>query len=159
WFTEAGSGEIGRITTAGVITEFVIPVPPNGVSDPEDITAGPGGALYFTDFGRDQIGRITTDGVFTQFNLPPGRGPQGIVAFADGDLYFPEAASGGMGRPPASALAPGAPTSGSPPLEEFDFIPAGSVPLGITIAPGGDIWFTLNATNAIGTFLAHLQQL
>ena len=159
WFTQAGSGQIGRVTTAGVFTEYTIPVAANGVSDPEDIVAGPGGHLYFTDFGRDQIGRITTDGAVTQFNLPVGRGPQSIVAFDDGDLYFTEAASSRIGRLPASALAQGAPGFGSPPLEEFDFIPRDSVPLGIAISPTGDIWFTLNNGNAVGNFLAHLQQL
>lgn len=159
WFTEAGSGQIGRVTTAGAFSEFVIPVVVNGVSDPEDIIAGPGGHLYFTDFARDQICRITTAGVITQFNLPVGRGPQQLTVFSDGDLYFTEAASGRIGRLPASALAVGAPTAGSPPLEEFDFIPRDSVPLGITISAGGDIWFTLNNGNAVGNFLSHLQQL
>ena len=173
WFTQAGSGEIGRITTAGVVTQFTIPVPnPAAFSDPEDIVAGPGGALYFTDFGRDQIGRITTSGQITQFNLPVGRGPQQIVAFSDGDLYFTETASSRIGRLPASALASGAPTTpanqtpgNSPgasllvPLEEFDFIPRDSIPLGITISGSGDIWFTLNNGNAVGNFLAHLQQI
>jgi streptogramin lyase len=160
WFTEAGAGQIGRLTTAGNFTEFNIPVPNAGaMSDPEDIVAGPGGHLYFTDFGRDQIGRITTSGVITQFNLQTGRGPQQLTVFSDGDLYFTEAASSRIGRLPASALAVGAPTSGVPPLEEFDFIPRDSAPLGITIDKGGDIWFTLNNGNAIGNFLSHLQQL
>lgn len=159
WFTQGGSGQIGRITTAGVVTEFLIPVNSGGFSDPEDITAGPGGALFFTDFGRSQIGRITTAGAITQFSLPANRGPQGIVAAPDGDLYFTEAASGRIGRLSASALIPGRPTSGSPPLEEFDFIPTTSAPLGITTDTLGDIWFTLNGANAIGTFLAHLEQI
>ncbi len=159
WFTQAGSGQIGRVSTTGVVTEFQIPVNASGVSDPEDIVAGPGGNLFFTDFGRDQIGRITPSGQITQFNLPVGRGPHDLVAFGDGDLYFTESSSGRIGRLPASALAVGAPTSGSPPLEEFDFVPAGSVPLGLTISPAGDIWFTLNNGNAVGSFLAHLQQL
>ena len=33
WFTEAGSGEIGRITTAGVVTnEFALPTPTHTTS-------------------------------------------------------------------------------------------------------------------------------
>ncbi len=160
WFTESGSGEIGRITTAGVVTnEFVIPVPANGFSDPEDITAGPAGALYFTDFGRDQIGRITTDGVITQFSLPVGRGPHDIVAAPDGNLYFTESASSRIGKLPAGSLAVGRPTSGSPPLEEFDFIARDSVPLGLALDGSDDIFFTLNAGNGIGTFEAHLAQI
>lgn len=160
WFTEAGAGQIGRVTVNGGITEFNIPVPQgNNVSDPEDITAGPNNALYFTDFGRDQIGRITTSGVITQFNLPIGRGPQNITAAPDGDLYFTEAASGRIARLPAHALAVGATIKGSPPLEEFDFIPANSTPLGIAVDAIGDIFFTLNAANGVGTFQAHLAQI
>src|SRR5262245_37098589 len=160
WFTQAGSGQIGRITTAGVVTEFTIPVPNAGAfSDPEDIVAGPGGHLYFTDFGRDQIGRITTDGQITQFSLPVGRGPQQIVAAPDGNLYFTEAASSRLGRLPANALAPGRPTTGAPPLEEFDFIARDSVPLGIALSGSDDIFFTLNGGNAIATFEAHLAQI
>ena len=85
-------------------------------------SAGLAGALYFTDFGRDQIGRITTSGQITQFNLPVGRGPNQIVAAPDGNLYFTESASSRIGRLPSNALAAGRPTSGNPPLEEFDFI-------------------------------------
>jgi streptogramin lyase len=160
WFTQAGSGQIGRITTAGVVTEFTVPVQSStSFSDPEDIVSGPGGHLYFTDFGRDQIGRITTAGVFTQFNLAEGRGPQQIVAAPDGNLYFTEAGAGRLGRLPANALNPGRPTSGSPPLEEFDFIARDSVPLGIAVSNSDDVFFTLNGGNAIATFEAHLAQI
>jgi streptogramin lyase len=159
WFTEAGSGQIGRLTTAGAFTEFSIPVVANGVSDPEDITLGPGGNLFFTDFGRDQIGRITPSGEFTHFDLPVGRGPHDIVADPDGELYFTMAASGRIGRLPASALATGRPTSGEPPLEEFDFIPAVSTPLGLALDDNKDIFFTLNAGNAVAFFQAHLLQI
>ncbi|HYH68741.1 MAG TPA: hypothetical protein VD866_28875, partial [Urbifossiella sp.] len=159
WFTQAGSGQIGRVTTSGSFTEFDIPVSANGVSDPEDITVGPGGNLFFTDFGRDRIGRLTPDGVFTHFDLAVGRGPHNIVANDDGDLYFTMAASGRLGRLPANALAPGRPTSGSPPLEEFDFIPANSTPLGLALDDNGDIFFTLNARDSVAFFQAHLVQI
>ena len=164
WFTQAGSGQIGRITTAGTVTEFAIPVPNAAAfSDPEDITAGPNG-LYFTDFGRDQIGRITYDGQITQFNLPVGRGPNQIVFAGDGNLYFTETASSRIGKLPANALAPGRPTFGTPPLEEFDFIARDSAPLGLAlagpdVAGSEDIFFTLNNGNAVATFAAHLAQI
>jgi virginiamycin B lyase len=54
WFTENSSGKIGRITTAGIITdEFP------GASSPKGIVAGPDGALWFTE-EVGNIGRITT---------------------------------------------------------------------------------------------------
>lgn len=164
WFTQAGSGQIGRVTTGGAFTEYSIPIPNAAAfSDPEDIVVGPNG-LYFTDFGRDQVGRITYDGQVTQFSLPLGRGPSQIVYAADGNLYFTETASSRIGKLPANALVPGRPTSGNPPLEEFDFIARDSAPLGLAlagvdIAGSEDIFFTMNNGNAIGTFAAHLAQI
>jgi virginiamycin B lyase len=59
WFTEHNGNKIGRITTAGVITEF--PIPTAG-STPWGITAGPDGALWFAESNANKIGRITTAG-------------------------------------------------------------------------------------------------
>jgi len=56
WFTETGSDQIGRLTTAGVLTnEF--PVPDTG-SAPLGITLGPDGHLWITETGSDQIAVI-----------------------------------------------------------------------------------------------------
>jgi hypothetical protein len=57
WFTEYIGNKIGRITTAGVITEFSIPTLG---SSPSDITAGADGNLWFTEASGSRIGRITT---------------------------------------------------------------------------------------------------
>ena len=66
-----GSGnKIGRITTAGVVTEY--PVPTAG-SYPGSITAGPDGALWFTEGAGNKIGRITTAGVITEYPVPAGQ--------------------------------------------------------------------------------------
>jgi hypothetical protein len=47
--------QIGRITTAGVITEFPIRT---AASYPSGITTGPDGALWFTEAFANKIGRI-----------------------------------------------------------------------------------------------------
>src|SRR2546430_2251650 len=57
WFTENEGGKIGRITTAGRITEF-----PMAGSFPGGITAGPDGNLWFTLENGNAIGRITPGG-------------------------------------------------------------------------------------------------
>ena len=57
WFTEAFGNKIGRITTAGVITEFAVPTAGSG---PFGITAGPDGAVWFLESFSNKIGRITT---------------------------------------------------------------------------------------------------
>src|SRR6266545_3117689 len=65
WFTEstydASTGTItaaaiGRITTAGVITEFPIATPGSGLGG---ITTDPDGNVWFTETGAGKIGRLT----------------------------------------------------------------------------------------------------
>jgi streptogramin lyase len=68
WFTETLNNKIGRITTAGVITEYTIPV---ASSSPQGITSGPDGSLWFTMFNANAIGSITTSGTFGPFYNPP----------------------------------------------------------------------------------------
>lgn len=46
WFTEGQQNNIGRITTAGVFTEYPVPTP---LSNPYGITAGPDGNVWFTE--------------------------------------------------------------------------------------------------------------
>src|SRR5262249_57150985 len=64
WFTERHA--IGRITPAGVITEFSAGLATG--SSPAEITAGPDGNLWFTE-ENGAIGRITPAGVITQFTV------------------------------------------------------------------------------------------
>src|ERR1700731_2568477 len=63
WFTEGNANKIGRITTAGVFTEFPVPT---ANSFPAGITAGPDGNLWFVE-AIGNIGRITTTGVVAEF--------------------------------------------------------------------------------------------
>jgi virginiamycin B lyase len=73
WFANSGTQccsppSIGRITTAGVVSNYTTP----NIIAPTGLTAGPDGALWFTNF--DSIGRITTaDSVVTS----PDQGPIG----------------------------------------------------------------------------------
>jgi virginiamycin B lyase len=88
WFTEMAPGpKVGRITTAGVVTEFPVPDrllagPPSFTGFPAAITAGPDGALWyagsdFAVYGSQliaptlAIGRITTAGAVTETPVPP----------------------------------------------------------------------------------------
>ena len=59
WFTEYSGNKIGRITTAGAITEYPIPT---SNSNPAGIASGPDGAIWFTETNGNQIVRMTTDG-------------------------------------------------------------------------------------------------
>jgi serine/threonine protein kinase/streptogramin lyase len=56
WFTQWQSGEIGRISPSGLVTEY--PVPAGSSSHPEHITTGPDGALWFVESAANKIGRL-----------------------------------------------------------------------------------------------------
>ncbi len=134
WFTEYGVNQIGRVTTAGVMTEF--PIPTAG-SHPWGITTGPDGALWFTENSASRIGRITTAGAITEFPIPMARTfPAGITTGPDGALWF----TGGdqIGRITTAGV-----------ISQFP-LPAGVVTtagssLGITTGPEGALWFTVYA--------------
>ena len=87
WFTEFSSGVIGRITTAGKITEFRIP--DGDISKPNGIVAGPDGALWFSESGADTIGRITVGGQISK-RYATGGWPDQLAFTADGSLWVTE---------------------------------------------------------------------
>src|ERR1035438_7398253 len=89
WFTEYRAGKIGRITPAGVITEFSIPSGGN----PQDIRLGPDGNLWFTD-ALAKIGKITPAGVITEFSTS---NCVRIAAGPDGNLWKTENFSNKIG--------------------------------------------------------------
>ncbi len=81
WFTETGADAIGRITSNGAITEFLLPSRGQVHAAPGAIVSGPDGALWFTQPLRESLGRIDPDThAFSEFFLPPPRG--GIVRAA-----------------------------------------------------------------------------
>jgi hypothetical protein len=133
WFAESGSttNMIGRITTAGVITEYPVSQLSNGISC---LTAGPDGALWF-GMGSG-IGRITTTGVITQYFLPTqSNGVSGITASPDGTLWFTESGQSGTGSKIGRITTSGVITEYSLPVDN-------SSPYSITAGSGGAFWFT-----------------
>ncbi len=124
------ANKIGRITTAGVVTEFPIPT---ADSAPNGIAAGPDGNLWFTEHAANQIGRITTAGVITEFSIPTVNSvPGGIAAGPDGNLWFTEYVGNQIGR-----ITDGRRRS---PNSLFPR-PAASLD-GIAAGPDGNLWFT-----------------
>jgi hypothetical protein len=134
WFTEFTGNNIGRITTAGAITEFPIPTPSAGAAG---ISNGPGGYMWFIEKTAGKIGRITTAGAITEFPVPSGG--NAVVGGADGNLWFVED-SGKIGQmTPSGAVAEFAIPSGS-----------SSAPDGLVAGPDGNLWFVENGANKIG---------
>ena len=137
WFTEYWGNKIGRITTGGVLSEYLMPT---AFSYPgEGITAGPDGALWFTAAG-DKIWRITTSGFITAYPIPSiSSGPRGITVGPDGALWFTEYNGNRIGRiTTAGALA------------EYSIPGIGGLAVGITAGPDGALWFTESNVGRIG---------
>ncbi len=92
WFTEWIGNKIGRITTAGAITEFSNGISPN--SDPSIIKVGPDGNLWFSesiaDGSRSAVAKITTSGGVTEYSagINPAEDPYGITKGPDGNIWF-----------------------------------------------------------------------
>jgi len=96
WFAAQDSNRIGRITTAGVVTQFTVPT---AGSQPLAITSGSDGNLWFTEESGNKIGRITPTGTFTEFGLPTANSlPGRITTGADGNVWFTEQTNNKIGR-------------------------------------------------------------
>ena len=146
WFTEQNSAfgnKIGRVTTAGVFTEYT---PPSANSAPTSITLGPDGALWFTEENAFRIGRVTTSGAFTEYVVPThtSSAPFGITTGPDGALWFTDIGNGFTVVGKIGRVT----TSGA--LTEYTLPTANSYPYAITTGPDGALWFVETGNNKIG---------
>jgi streptogramin lyase len=130
WFVEGGPGRIGRITPAGVITEFG-----NGLSLPFSITAGPDGNVWFTLRFTAQLGRITPAGAITFFPIPAPA--EEIAPGPNGTLVFTEFGGDRVARFSLSGTTVETP------------VITNSAPTGIVTAPTGTIWFLGYGSNRV----------
>jgi virginiamycin B lyase len=146
WFTKrGGNGPIGRLTSAGGLSEFALP--PQTI--PGAITAGPDGALWFTE-GENRvtahppsIGRITIAGSFSDFQIPAN--PFSITAGPDGALWFTEVSAA---APSLSGKIGHITTAGG--VSEFPLPAAGTAPDAIARGPDGALWFIESGNGKIG---------
>ena len=134
WFANYKNNSIGRITTAGAVTDYT----GTGISNPEEITAGPDGALWFTNAGNDSIGRITTGGVVTNYTGTGISYPVGITAGPDGALWFTNFGNDSIGRISTAGAVTNYTGTGI------------SSPEGITAGADGALWFTNSENSTIG---------
>ena len=140
WFLEAHI--IGKITPAGVITEYSSGLNPGNLLFRMG-SEGPDGNMWFSDRGTTKaIGRITTDGTITEFNtgLNPGSNPGRLQSGPDGNMWFvDQGATKAIGFiTPAGQIS------------EVALSPT-SNPNSVRTGPDGNIWFTDQGTpKAIG---------
>jgi streptogramin lyase len=148
WFVERGTGTVGRVNEAGVISQYSIPGTVHGTglgeknNVPMDITLGGDGDMWFTDSGTNEarsfIGRIAPSGTISEFTISvENSGPSGIALGSDGNMWFAEPGVSRIGR-----ITP----TGT--ITEFA---APSVGGDIVAGSDGNIWFTESSeVNAVG---------
>jgi virginiamycin B lyase len=136
WFTESGSGVVGRIGLDGTVREVA-----NVGSDslPGQITRGPDGNMWFVEEGSSRIGRVALAGEMVEYSLPPGARPSGITAGPDGATWFTENQGNAIGR-----IDP----NGN--IREYPIPTPHSSPTHITLGADGNLWFINSASARLG---------
>lgn len=134
WFADSGTNKIGKITTAGSVTEYAVGA--GGGSEPMGITNGPDGNLWFSFSNpKSRVAKVTTSGTFTQYELSKTMlSGREIAKGPDGNLWF-TATEGRVGK---------ITTSGT-----FTPYEVGGEPTGVTAGPDGNVWVTENSGKKI----------
>jgi virginiamycin B lyase len=140
WFTELGAARIGKITNAGVITEYPIPAPAQFINKASD------GNMYFSMPTRHSLGEITTAGVYvTEF--PTGLSPSLPWGLAGGkdhiDIWYVDRL--------ANAVLSFNTSDHS--LAVFTATTPASNPYAIRMARDQNLWFTETDANNIGVYV------
>jgi virginiamycin B lyase len=140
WFTEFEGNKIGRITTAGKISETPVKTP---AATPFVIAAGPDGALWFTENAASKIGRITTAKAVTEYKIKTtASAPNGIAAGTDKtSMWFVEGAGNNVGQISTSTKA----------ITEYPIPTANAGAYTIAPGPGGLMYFTEYYANQIAS--------
>jgi streptogramin lyase len=124
WFTNSSSKKIGRITTAGVVTEYSVS------GKPQDITTGLEGDLWFTQSGAYNVGKITPSGALTEYKVHGGESIESIAVAPNGNLWYAAFGESIIGEITPSGVN-----------TEYK-LPSESTAYQITAGPEGDMWFT-----------------
>ena len=146
WFTAVGGGRIGRLDPAtGDILTW--PVPPPGVgipSAPFSLTVTLDGQVWFGDFTGGAVGHLDpTTGRTTLYHLAdPQETVFSMAHDAKGRIWFSEIVPGKLGMIDSKTG-----TVTEWPVPTVSGHPAALY--GIVVAPGGDVWFAANGTNAL----------
>ena len=130
WFTDGETdgmnNSIGRITTAGDVTNYTDP----SIDVPEEIVVGPDGALWFTNPKTTRSGGSPPPGTVTNYTGPAIDQPERIAAGPDGALWFTNNGNNSIGRITTSGVVTNLTGPGI------------SQPWDIAAGPDGALWFT-----------------
>ncbi len=137
WFTDSGSGKVGKITNTGATQEYAA-----ANREPEGITAGSqeNKSLWVVLHGASFLDEMTTLGELEQYRVKHASPADvGIAAGAEGDLWITESEPGYIAQMTTSGANVG----------EYA-LPAGSKPYGIALGTKSNLWFTDYGTSKIG---------
>lgn len=142
WFTEPTA--IGRITTAGTISEYHV----KGQTLP-GLAVGPDHALWFAELpagdltrAPGRLGRITLDGVVSERPLEAaGIWATAITTGPDGAIWFAEANVAGGNSAGGLAVKLGR-VSSSGTITELPLPATAGIVRHMTAGPNGNVWFT-----------------
>lgn len=132
WYTNFDANLIGRMTPAGVFTDFPILTPSSG---PRGIEAGPDGNIWFTEQAANQIGKMSLAGAVTEYSIPTADSFANVIRTVHGMLFFQEA----FGQKIARITVSGQVTE----------IPLSDISGGFVEGPDSHIWFTLQDLNSL----------
>lgn len=139
WIAMSGVDQVGKSTTAGVITTVDIP---NGAANAgaHSITLGSDSRMWLTERLGNRIGVVNPENnKYQAFDIPTANSqPMGITTGPDGAMWFTEFASDKIGRITKTGA-----------ITEFP-LPADSGPTSIVTGPDGALWITMQEGNAIG---------
>jgi virginiamycin B lyase len=149
WFT--ATDHVDRLLTKPPYTVTSFPMPKSGLGM-VGIAPGPDGNLWFATY-TGQIGRILTEepNTVTLFTIPDGGEGQQIVAGPDGAMWFAEYGDR-IGR--ISVTPPYKIDQFTIPLK-IDPSYGSNAPVGITVGPDNNIWFTEELEGNIGRILTY----
>jgi virginiamycin B lyase len=143
WFTESNVGQIGRVTSKGVVTEYALGT---SSSVPLQIALGSDGNVWFTELVAGLIGTIDrkTKAV-TEYAIPTSSAfPVGICSGPDGNLWFVEQGVNSVGDYNIGTVT----TAGV--FTEYDI--GANAGVFITSGPDGNIWYTELGTGNVAKF-------
>lgn len=138
WFSNAAYSFVGRMTTSGVVTLFVLPS--GGMA--QFLAPGPDGNVWFGEGGsRHLVGKITPGGVITEY--PTSGLPFAITQGPDGRMWLHQG---------ATPKKVGAIDTNTGVLTEYPLpgAPGISGGGGIASGPDGALWVTGQGSNNIG---------
>ncbi|MGH9349888.1 MAG: virginiamycin B lyase family protein [Vicinamibacterales bacterium] len=134
WFTERGSGTLGRLKPGGTEAEHLeIPTPNSG---PAGLAVDPTtGAIWFTESYADAIGMYDPDThAFREFKMGTSStglvtGPAGLALDASGGVWFAKL-EGRLGHLPSRDAS----------IRLIDLPGHAKRPAGVAVGPDGDVW-------------------